>query len=528
MLDLSHLRAAVRHEGCISRRLFLAYGAALAAIPYAGARAMSQVAKTASFSDDPFSLGVASGDPSHRGVVLWTRLAPEPLEGGGMPPEPVEVGWEVSADEGITKVVRQGTTFATPQLAHSVHVEVDGLEPDRWYWYRFHAGDATSPVGRTRTTPLPAALPEQLRFAFASCQHYEAGLYTCYEHMAKDELDLVFHLGDYIYEGPGKEGGVRKHAGPKLRSLADYRIRYGQYHSDPLLSRMHAQCPWVVTWDDHEVENDYAAAVSRDKQVDRVSFLEHRANAYQAYFEHMPLRRASLPRGPNLKLYRTVNFGRLASFQVLDTRQYRTPQPNDDELCELNDEVLSPQNTILGAPQAAWLRGALLQSPATWNVLAQQVLMAMVARVGQGPRKYSMDKWTGYAHERMGLIRFLAERGVPNPVVLTGDIHSNWVNDLRIDDRELESPVVATEFVGTAISSNGSAGREIKGLDSLLSSNPCVRFHNRQSGFVRCVVTPREWRSDFQVVENLSTPGGGAASAGVFVVESGKPGAHTA
>jgi alkaline phosphatase D len=242
----------------------------------------------------------------------------------------------------------------------------------------------------------------------------------------------------------------------------------------------------------------------------------------------MPLRRASMPQGPNLKLYRTVNFGRLVAFQVLDTRQYRSPQPNDDEPSELTEDVLSPRNTILGARQAHWLKASLLQSSATWNVLAQQVLMAMVARAAADTRKYSMDKWTGYAHERMGLMQFVAERNVPNPVVLTGDIHSNWVNDLRVDDRKVESAIVATEFVGTAISSNGSVGREISGLDSLLSNNPCVRFHNRQSGYVRCSVTPKEWRSDFQVVENLSTPGGAAMSAGTFVVEAGRPGAHIA
>ncbi|MGV3723771.1 MAG: alkaline phosphatase D family protein, partial [Actinomycetota bacterium] len=251
MLDPKALRAAVRHEGGISRRLFLSYVAALAGTPYLAEQAGAAQKPTA-FASDPFTLGVASGDPDAAGMVLWTRLAPKPLDpDGGMPPAAVEVTWEVAEDEGMRKVVKSGTARAVSLLGPSVHVEVEGLQPDRWYWYRSRAGAAESPVGRTRTLPAPDAAPEQLRFAFASCQHYEAGLFTAYEYMAKDELDLVVHLGDYIYEGPGRDGAVRKHAGPKIMTLGDYRIRHAQYRSDPSLRAMHARCPWFVTWDDH-------------------------------------------------------------------------------------------------------------------------------------------------------------------------------------------------------------------------------------------------------------------------------------
>ncbi len=324
MLNLDRLHEAVRTEGGVSRRLFLAYAAALSSVPLTGGRAEGRTAHRASFASDPFAVGVASGDPTPRGVVLWTRLAPEPLEpGGGMAPENVEVRWELAADDAMKQVVRRGTATATPQLGHSVHVEVDGLDPDRPYWYRFRAGDAESPVARTRTTPSPGAQPDELRFAFASCQHFESGLYTAYEHMAKDDLDLVIHLGDYIYEGPGRDGQVRKHVGGEIRSLEDYRIRHAQYKTDPHLRAMHALCPWVVTWDDHEFDNNCAGPISEEKGVDPVAFLERRANAYQAYYEMMPLRRRSLPRGPHMQLYRTVSFGRLAAFQVLDARPGR-------------------------------------------------------------------------------------------------------------------------------------------------------------------------------------------------------------
>jgi alkaline phosphatase D len=291
---------------------------------------------------------------------------------------------------------------------------------------------------------------------------------------------------------------------------------------------MHARCPWFVTWDDHEFDNNYANDVSEEMGVDPVAFLARRANAYQAYYEMMPLRRRSLPRGPHMRLYRKASFGRLAELLVLDTRQYRTDQPNNDRPSALNDAALSPRNTMLGAAQRGWLQAALLGSGATWNVLAQQVMMGMVGFVRDGERRYSMDQWPGYAHERMRLVQFLAERRVPNPVVLTGDIHSNWVNDLRVDDRKADTPVVATEFVGTSISSGGNGVDRPKGLDELLAANPCVRFHNRERGYVRCTVTPTAWHSDYVTVEDVTRPNGNVVLRASFVVEAGRPGARRA
>jgi alkaline phosphatase D len=524
MLELKQLRRAVRHEGGVSRRLFLAYAAALAGIPSLADRARASQAPA--LAGDPFTLGVASGDPDAAGVVIWTRLAPKPLEpDGGMPQEAVNVRWEVAEDEAMRRVVKSGTAAAGPLLGHSVHVEVDGLRPDRWYWYRFRVGDAGSPVGRTRTMPEPGTTPAQLRFAFASCQHYEMGLFTAYEQMAKDEPDLVLHLGDYIYENPARPLMVRQHVGPKLTTVTDYRIRYAQYRSDPLLHGMHARCPWLVTWDDHEFENNYAADISERPGVDPAEFLLHRANAYQAYYEAMPLRRRSLPRGPDMLLYRKVSFGSLADLLVLDTRQYRTDQPNNDRASDLNAAALDPRNSLLGAEQRGWLHGSLAGSRATWNVLAQQVMMAMVDRSSGDLKRYSMDQWPGAAAERMALVRFMQEARVRNPVVLTGDIHSNWVNDLRVDDRKPETPIVATEFVGTSLSSGGNGTDRAQDHDALLAENPCVRFHNRQRGYVRCTVTSSRWTSDYVVVEDVLRPGGRISTRASFVVEAGTPGA---
>jgi alkaline phosphatase D len=300
-------------------------------------------------------------------------------------------------------------------------------------------------------------------------------------------------------------------------------MRHAQYRSDRLLQAMHHACPWLVTWDDHEVDNNYAADISEQEGVDPVDLLYRRANAYQAYYEAMPLRRTSLPAGSHLQLYRSANFGRLAAFQVLDTRQYRSDQPNNDKRSPLNEAALDPRQSMLGREQKNWLYRQLLTSTAQWNVLAQQVMMGMVDRASNpADPRYSMDQWPGYTAERMELVRFLQERRISNPVVLTGDIHTNWVNELRVDDRQDEAPVVATEFVATSLSSGGNGVAEPKGLPQLLGNNPCVKFHNAERGYIRCVVTPDTWRADFMVVDDVLQPGGKTSIRASFVVESGQ------
>jgi alkaline phosphatase D len=534
MLDPDRLRHAIRQNGGVSRRLFLAYAGALSATPFLSRVATGRTLRRPSFQTSPFTLGVTSGDPSPDGFVLWTRLAPSPLEpGGGMTADNIEVPWELATDEGFTNILRSGTQTATPQLGHSVHVELSGLEPNRWYFYRFHSSDGSSQVGRARTIPSPTATPDRLRFAFASCQHFESGFFTAYEHMAKDDLDLVVHLGDYIYEGPAQAKALRQHSGDhEIKSLEDYRIRHAQYKSDQNLQAAHAACPWLVTWDDHELDNNYADHISEEEEIDPAEFLIRRANAYQAYYENMPLRSTSLPRGPHMQLYREIPYGRLLDFLVLDTRQYRTDQPNGDKSSELNEAALHRDNTLLGAEQKGWLQSRLISSTAKWNVLAQQVMMGTVGfkRGDDDIPKFSMDQWPGYLHERNQLMQFLADRKVPNPVVLTGDIHSSWVNDLRVDDREYDQPIVAAEFVGTSISSggNGRPNEAIPGLEKRLAENPCVRFFNAQRGYVRCEVSPDQWRSDYQVVEEITVPGGPATTKGSFIVDAGKPGVQPA
>ncbi|MXY70092.1 MAG: alkaline phosphatase [Acidobacteriia bacterium] len=492
----------------------------------AAAAGCSRQDRGPSFAADPFALGVASGDPSPDGFVLWTRLAPDPLNGGGVDGD-VGVRWEIASDDAFRQVVRSGTATASAELAHSVHVEIAGLEADRWYWYRFFAGDAVSAAGRARTMPTPESLPDRLSLAFASCQHYETGFYTAYEHMAAEHPDLVFHLGDYIYEGPAQPR-IRAHRGEELASLEDYRNRYALYRTDPDLQLAHAACPWMVTWDDHEVDNNYAADVSEQPDVRREAFLERRAAAYQAYYEHMPLRASQIPSGPSMRLYRKLSYGRLAQFTVLDTRQYRTDQPCGDRTQPPCEGASDPAATLLGDGQRRWLFDALRESSAEWNVIPQQVMMAQVDRMPGDDVRYSMDQWPGYAASRDRLLGFLAESRVRNPVVLTGDIHTNWVNDLLVDFGDPASPVVATEFVGTSISSSGDGGPNTEYAEGVMRDNPFVKLHNAQRGYVSCEVTRGLWTARYRVLDRVSERGAARQTLSEFAVETGRPGAQRA
>lgn len=509
----------------VNRRTFLLGGAALAAAAILPVRTRGVAARLSAY---PFTLGVASGDPAADGFVLWTRLAPRPLEpGGGMSPASVEVAWEVAVDEGMTRVVRRGVATASSAWAHSVHVEVEGLEPDGWYWYRFRAGGEVSSTGRTRTLPAVGALPERLRFAFASCQKYEIGYFTAYEHLVREDIDLVLFLGDYIYENTDGADAVRAHGLPQAQTLDDYRRRYAVYKIDTALQAAHAVAPWIVTWDDHEVSNDYAGEFTENPGPgDPARFLLRRAAAYQAYYEHMPLRRTALPVGPDLRLYRRFDFGRLARFNVLDTRQYRTDQPPGPRLQATGPELQDPAGTMLGPDQLAWLFDGLDHSPASWNVLAQQVLMAPVDRVPGPAEVVDVDKWAGYEFERRRVLRHFHERNTSNPIVLTGDKHNNWANELMIDFDGSAERRVAVEFLGTSITSGGDGMDQPDYLAALLAENPCVKYHNNERGYVRCEITPKTWRSDFQTIPYVTRRGARLKTRASFEVETGVPQLH--
>ena len=458
------------------------------------------------FSGYPFSLGVASGEPYPRSVVLWTRLAPDPLNGGGMPSENVPVQWQVATDEKMTRVVRSGTVYAIPELGHSVHVVVDGLQPERWYWYQFKVGSEVSPVGRTRTAPALGKRIEQFRFAFASCQNWQDGYFAAFKHMAEEELDLVVHLGDYIYEGPAQADRIRQHNGPEPVTLEEYRNRHALYKSDTNLQAVHAAFPWAVTWDDHEVDNNWADEIPQDPELQpRDQFLARRAAAFQAYYEHMPLRPFSKPEGIDLQLYRRLTFGDLVEFNVLDTRQYRTDQPCNDGIKPRCDQTYDPAATLTGAEQEKWLFEGLDRSKARWNVLAQQVVFTQHDWTAGEESAFNVDAWDGYVAARQRILDFLNQRRPSNPIVLTGDTHSSWVSDLLADFNNPGSPVVGTEFVGTSITSGFGASDRI---EAALPESPWVKYFNgRQRGYVVCDLTRERWRSDYRLLPQSAPTG---------------------
>ena len=449
-----------------------------------------------------------------------------------MPPEDVRVQWQVATDDGMKHIVRRGSDTAPADWAHAVHVEVEGLEPDRSYWYQFKAGMDVSPVGRTRTAPAADAMPDHFRFAFASCQKYQDGYFTAYEHMAQDDLRAVVHLGDYMYEKPGDGGDspARNFDGPLLMSLEDYRSRYAWYRMDPHLQAAHAAFPWIVTWDDHELSNNYAGAISAYDDLDPIQFLQRRSHAYKAYYEHMPLRRAAIPHGPHIGLHRRMTFGRMVEFSVLDTRQYRSDQPCDDGGYKVPCVgINNPNATMLGDEQEQWLCDGLTAGSARWNVLAQQVVMARTNFVNKSFNEdittYSMDKWEAYEAPRRRLMQLIADHGVVNPVVLTKDVHKNVVNDLKVDFDQPDGPTVATEFVGTPITSTGDGFEALKTAESMRRVNPFVKFYNDERGYVRCELTAEEWRTEFRTVPFVSRPGAPCVTRATFVVENGRPGA---
>jgi alkaline phosphatase D len=520
------------------RRTFLgASGLALAAAGWSAAPALA----APRFPGNPFTLGIASGDPAPDGMVLWTRLAPDPLaeDGhGGMPGHQVPVRWEVAHDEGFRRVARRGVAFATPELGHSVHVEVTGLEPARGYFYRFLAGSEASPVGRTRTTPAAGAAVSALSFAVASCQRFDQGFYTAYRHLAAEDHDLVVHLGDYLYEyGLGDTAGVRNMSLPaqyqtQPETVEAYRNRYALYKSDGDLQAAHAAFPWIVTLDDHEIDNNWADSVPEERDENHGEpeevFLRRRAAAFQAYYEHLPLRRSSMPRGPDMQLYRRVAYGALAEFNVLDERQFRSDQVCADGLKSDCADRLDPARTMLGEQQERWLLDGLSGSTAQWNVLAQQVVLSQ-RDFETGPvQTFSMDSWDGYAASRNHLVAEIARRGIGNPVVLAGDIHRHLASNLKLDFDDPDSATVAAEFVGTSISSGGDGKEMDERGQVFLDENPHFAFNSPQRGYLRCTVTPQEWRGDFRSMPYVSTPGAPIETRATFVVESGVPGLQQA
>jgi alkaline phosphatase D len=471
-------------------------------------------------SVDPFTLGVASGDPKPDGGTIWTRLAPAPLDPDwGMPREDTDVAWEVARDEAMRDVVRRGTARAEHAWAHSVHVDIAGLEPAREYWYRFRWRGAASPVGRLRAAPSGPA--DRLRFVAVGCQHYEFGYFTAYRHIAAARPDFAFHYGDYIYEGGATANPARprRHIGGVCRTLADYRRRYAQYRLDPDLQAAHAATPFVMSFDDHEVVDNWADFMHREDPPDRL--LARRAAAFRAWYEHMPVPASMRPRGPDIDAYRGLVFGDLLDLSVLDTRQYRTRQPCGDGVKERCPSVFSQSATLLGARQHAWLSTRLQHSTARWSGIAQQVL---AMRVDFGAKQHNLDAWDGYETSRIQLHAALAHRPAGSTAILSGDAHRFYVGDVKRHDDDPNSPVLASEFLGTSISSGGDVTEQPRHVAALLRDNPHVKHFSDARGYIAHDLTPARWLAELRVVDYVSRGGAPERTAARFALHWGVPG----
>ena len=514
---LGELAAPRTRRGVLVGAGSLALAAALSRLPLDLAYGAA-----ANHGSDPFTLGVASGDPLRDSIVLWTRLAPEPLRAdGGMEPRPVEVRWEVAKDESMKHVVRSGRATAWPAFAHSVHVEVDGLDDGREYFYRFTSGSAASPVGRTRTAPRGNV--NKLTFSFVTCQKWDDGFYPAYREIAREDHDFVIHLGDYTYEY-----GIANDFGPRMPQLPSefttetvtldrYRLQHALYKTDPHLQAAHRVHPFIVIWDDHEVLNDYAG--------EDTTLLERRANGYRAFYEHLPLRAESIPRGPDMPIFRKITWGELAEFSMLDTRQYRTEPPcgyGEQQRCPA---AFDPNETLTGPEQERWLLSNLDSSQARWNFIGQQVLMAELDHDGDAGDLFWNDSWDGYPGARARIIQHIHSRKIANPVVLTGDWHSTFANDIKLDFDDVRSETVAAEFVTPSVCSNGD--NEVYGpyYGPMIEFNPHIRFFDGdRHGSMKARLSRRTLEIDWRIADRVGDPDAPVRTLHEFAVESGRPG----
>ncbi len=517
----------------------LVTGAAGAGLVLIAAPALLRQAAAQSWrAGDPFSLGVASGAPRPDGFVLWTRLAPEPLSSnpqtpGGMSGGDVTVGYEIATDAAMHDVVRRGEAAAERAYAYSVHLDVAGLQPGRPYWYRFMSGEAASRVGRAVTLPAPGAALDRLRFGFVSCSNYEHGYFSGYRHLADENPEFVLFLGDYIYEYiEERRPIVRRHSdGIEAATLPTYRNRYAQYRLDQDLQRLHAEVPALVTWDDHEVQNDYADKWSQYFD-DPEQFLLRRAAAYRAFYEHMPVRPIlSHPDGPIMRVYDRFSFGDLIEISLIDGRQYRSREacyaPPNKGGGHLETDASCPERrdagrTMLGFAQEAWLYSALAHTKAQWNLIAQDVLMAQLRKKQNDSDAFWTDDWNGYPANRTRLLKRIHETQVSNPVIVGGDAHAFFANDLRPDFDDPASPVVATEFVGTSISAYGLPYDVIA---AALPDNPHIHFfESRRRGYVCVDLDSAYMQVRMRVVSDAADPKADIATLRTFAVEGGRPG----
>ena len=469
---------------------------------------------------DPFTLGVASGDPDTNSVVLWTRLALDPLNGGGMSAGDIEVTWELATDEGFADIVASGVELATGTQGHSVHaLAAPATTSSLGFYYRFRAAGFTSQSGRTQLAP--DGQTASARFVSASCQNYEDGLYAAHRDIAEQSPDFVVWLGDYIYEGAGSPAGsttaVRSHDDSEPMDLVAYRNRYALYKSDAQLQASHAACPWFIVWDDHEVENNYAGVTPQDP-ADAADFGVRRQAAYQAWWEHQPVRLPPPPAQGDYAIYRAVAWGDLIGIALLDTRQYRSDQGCNDATLNLDpacSDLDDPTRTLTGETQEQWLFNTIGKQGTTWNVIGQQIVMADITFNGA---VLNYDQWDGYPQARQRILQHLADQSVANVIVLSGDIHLAGVAILRAGATAV-GQAVAVEFVDTSISSGGLIDESLVNLVKAFPDIVDVELAHR--GYTLHTVTPTAWSAEYRTVDDITAASSPVSVYRTFVVDAG-------
>jgi alkaline phosphatase D len=516
----------------LDRRRFLAYtwggvASAVAVSLLPGAAAASQ---RRAWPINPFTLGVASGDPTARGIVLWTRLAPDPTDPTSLGDDRIPVRWRIALDEDMREVVRSGRATASPDLAHAVHVEVNGLGSHADHWFQFSVDDEESPVGHFRTAPGRNESASQLQLAFATCQDWPSGFYTAYRDMLQDDLDLVIHLGDYTYEylidSSKRAGEIPAGFEEETVDLRTYRLRHTLYKLDPDLQAAHQRFPFSIIWDDHEVQNDYSG-LAPEYGEPSLDFTARRAAAYQAFYEHVPIRRSALAKNfDELRIYRRLNFGRLAELTLLDDRQYRDDNPCGDGESLRCDAAFDEDVQMLGDRQERWTRNGFQRSQSQWNLVGQQLLLAELEHQPIEVGRYWNDAWDGYPTARRRLLDAVAESGVANPVFFTGDWHSTFVNDLKLDFKDAAAAPIATEFVTPAITTGGDDTPYGPYYGPMIPFNPHIKYYEGdRRGFMKATITEQELRVDLRFVTDVESGTGTGYVERTFVVQDGVAGA---
>ncbi|MDP8936671.1 MAG: alkaline phosphatase D family protein [Actinomycetota bacterium] len=462
-----------------------------------------------------FRHGVASGDPLPDGVLIWTRVS-------GTGPEPVPVDWRVARHPALDDVVASGRVDARAEHDFTVKVDVTGLEPATTYHYGFQADGERSPAGRTRTAP--AGPTATLRLGLTSCASYTAGFFNAYRNLARRHLDLVVHVGDYLYENSGVVDGrtVRAHDPAGIVStLAGYRGRHAQYRSDPDLQALHQRHPMVAAWDDHEIATDAWRGGAGVHRRPPEGWAQRRADALQAYQEWMPVRMPD-PSDPE-RIHRTIRLGDLADLVMLDTRLAGRDRPALGGSRAV-PVILDRRRSLLGPAQREWLRHELGSSDARWKLIGNQVMMAPLAAVRAGGLGLGVNpgQWDGYPAERADLFRFLETHGL-QVVVLTGDLHSSWACELPSGAEFLTPSVTSPSFADTTLPAVPGLRRLARRL--LRWQNRHVRMADLEHhGYVVVDLTPERVQADWWHVDTATERSDGERFAGGWQLRHGVPG----